>query len=192
MTTSPQSYLAVDPGRKMGWACCLAGGDRLEYGTWKFGQPDHGAAYAAFAKQFGSVLAIWPDLQVGMEMLTIVPHEGENGKPQVDAEQVGFSAGWPAIAKTKCFVAGCRPPEMIAISAWRSKTHGKTRAPIGVKNSSGWLKQQAFAYCASNGWNPDSDNAAEALCMLDYLRILHEPSFAFDRGQSFDQPRLFA
>lgn len=192
MTTSPLSYLAIDPGRKMGWACCLAGGDRLEYGTWKFAQADHGEAYAAFAKQFGSILAGWPDMQVGMEMLTIVTHEDDSGKGHVDAEQVGFSAGWQAIVKTKCFVAKARAPEMIAISSWRSKTHRKTRAPIGVKNSTGWLKQQAFDYCARSGWTPDSDNAAEALCMLDYLRILHEPDYAFDRGHSFQQERLFA
>lgn len=192
MMTSPLSYLAIDPGRRMGFATCLAGGGNLSYGTWKFTDADHGSAYAAFAKQIGAMLADLPDAQVGMEMLTIVPHEGENGKSHVDAEQVGFSAGWPAIAKVKCFVARVRPPEMIAISAWRSKTHGKTRAPNGVKESSKWLKQQAFIYCRANGWSPDTDNAAEALCMLDYLRILHEPAFAFDQGQSFQQERLFA
>lgn len=190
--SAPGSYLALDPGRKMGWASCLRGGEHLAYGTWKFPQADHGEAYAAFAKQFGVPLAALPDLQVGMEMLTIVAHEDDKGRPQVDAEQVGFSAGWPAIAKTKCFVAGARPPEMVAISAWRSRTHGKTRAPIGMKNSTAWLKQKAFEYCHANGWTPDSDNAAEALCILDYMRILYEDSYAFDRGYPSEQTRLFA
>ncbi len=193
--SAPGSYLVFDPGRQMGMACCLAGGDRLEHATWRYRHQNPGEAYSVFITDLTAKIKSLPDVQVGMELMTIVAHEDEGtGKAHVDAQQVQFSSGWPTHAQTICFRLGVRQPELIAISAWRSRTHGKTRAPDNVPTNkrSAWLKQQAFRYCRANGWEPDSDNAAEALCMLDYLRILHEPAYAFDRGQSFQQERLFA
>jgi hypothetical protein len=85
---------------------------------------------------------------------------------------------------------GLRPAETIAIATWRSKTHGKLRVPDQMKSAkqadrSKWLKQQAKAYCDRNGWSYSTEDEAEALCMLDAVRIIHEPSYAFDKGQSY-------
>lgn len=193
--SAPGSYLLFDPGRSMGWASCLYGGDDLQYGTLRYKQSLPGEAYSRFLFDLTAKIRTLPDVQVGMELMTIVAHEDDNGKAGVNAEQVQFSSGWPVLAQTLCFRLNARPPEMIAIQSWRSKTHGKTRAPEGLSGTEKgrvWLKKQAFDFCHAEGWEPDSDNAAEALCMLVYMRILHEPSFAFDRGQSFEQERLFA
>lgn len=191
MTTAPGSYFVFDPGRTMGFAYCLAGGDKLRHGTWKFTQQPAGAAYAEFSSYFRRVLNGLPDPLVGIELMTIVDH-GDPGKPAIDAQQVMFSSGWPTHAQTICHVLGLREPEFLAISTWRSKTHGKTRAPKDMEKEKPavrqkWLKQQAKIYCDKNGWSYNSEDEAEALCMLDALRIMHEPSYAFDKGRSYQQ-----
>jgi len=110
----------------------------------------------------------------------------------IDPEQIAFSAGWQAIAKTVCHTMGLRPAMLIAIATWRSKTHGKMRVPETMKGAkqaekSKWLKLQAKLYCDRNGWSYDTEDEAEALCMLDAVRIMHEPSYAFDKGRSYQQ-----
>lgn len=187
MTSSPGSFFVFDPGRMMGWASCLAGGAKLRHGTWRFKHPSPGAAYAEFSAYLRRMLSGLPDPLVGMELLTIVSHgDGDH----IDAQQVMFSSGWPTHAQTICHVMGLREPEMIAISTWRSKTHGKTRAPKELTKQpekSKWMKQQAKSYCDRNGWSYNTEDEAEALCMLDALRIMHEPAYAFDKGRSYQQ-----
>ena len=84
---------------------------------------------------------------------------------------------------------------MVAIQSWRSKTHGKVYVPKELKldqnQRSKWFKQQAKAYCDRNGWSYGTEDEAEALCMLDYIRIENEPNYAFDRGRSYQQETLF-
>lgn len=191
MSEAPQSYFVFDPGRTMGFAYCLAGGERLRHGTWRFNQTVAGAAYHEFAAYLRRMLSGLPDPLVGIELMTIVDH-GEGGKSAIDAQQVMFSSGWPVIAQTVCHSMGLREPELIAISTWRSKTHGKMRSPDFLKNAkpaerTKWLKQQAKDYCDRNGWSYNSEDEAEALCMLDALRIINEPDYAFDKGRSYQQ-----
>lgn len=193
--TAPGSYFVFDPGRTMGFAYCLAGGEKLRSGTWRFKQESPGAAYAEFISYLKRMLQGLPDPQVGMELMTIVDH-GENGKSAIDAKQVMFSSGWPTHAQTLCHTMGLREPELIAIGTWRSKTHGKLRVPENMKRAkqtekSKWLKLQAKLFCDKNGWAYNSDDEAEALCMLDALRIIHEPDYAFDKGQSYQQESFF-
>lgn len=192
MSDYPGSYFVFDPGRTMGFAYCLAGGNKIRHGTWRFKQPKAGAAFAEFASYLRRTLSSLPDPLVAMELTTIVSH-GEAGR--VDAEQVVFSAGWPSIAQTVCHNMGLRDPEMIPIQTWRSKTHGKTRVPENLRKEkqsvrSKWLKQQAKDYCDRNGWSYNTDDEAEALCMLDTIRIMHEPDYAFDKGRSYQQEAL--
>ena len=179
----------------MGFAYCLAGGGKIRSGTWRFKHQSPGAVYAEFLGYLKRMLEGLPDPQVGMELMTIVDH-GENGKSAIDAKQVMFSSGWPTHAQTLCHNMGLREPELIAISTWRSKTHGKMRVPDNMKlakqtEKSKWLKLQAKLYCDKNGWPYNSDDEAEALCMLDALRIIHEPDYAFDKGQSYQQESFF-
>lgn len=189
MSDAPGSYFVIDPGRTAGFAYCLAGGEKIRHGTWRFTAEDHGEAYAEFATYLKRLLAGLPDPQLGMEMMTVVAH-GEDAV--IDPHQIAFSAGWQAIAKTVCFSMKLRPAQLLAIGTWRSKTHGKTRVPDSMKGArqadkSKWLKQQAKTYCDRNGWSYNTDDEAEALCMLDALRIIHEPAYAFDRGKSYQQ-----
>lgn len=195
MLSAPKSYFVFDPGRTMGFAHCLAGGSNLKHGTWRFNQASHGAAFSEFITFLKRVLGGLPDPLVGIELMTIVDH-GQNGKVQIDAQQVMFASGWPTHAQTICHMMGLREPEFLAISTWRSKTHGKTRVPENLQTApqqekSKWLKQQAKDYCDRNGWAYQTEDEAEALCMLDALRIIHEPSYAFDKGRSFQQEVLF-
>lgn len=194
MSDAPGSYVVLDPGRIMGFAYCHAGGSNLRHGTWKFNQKTAGEAYATFVQYLKRTLSGLPDPLVGIELMTIVDH-GEGGKSLIDAQQVMFSSGWPTHAQTLCFSMGLRPPQFIAISTWRSKTHGKTRVPkeLGFKKQaekSKWFKQQARTYCDREGWSYNTDDEAEALCMLDALRIMNEPEHAFDRGRSYQQESL--
>lgn len=191
MITAPGSYFVFDPGRTMGFAYCLAGGLNIRHGTWRFKQASPGAAYAEFVTFLKRTLVALPDPQVGMELMTIVDH-GSDGKSAIDAKQVMFSSGWPTHAQTLCHSMGLREPELIAISTWRSKTHGKMRVPENMKTAtqtekSKWLKLQAKHYCDRNGWSYETEDEAEALCMLDALRIMHEPDYAFDKGRSYQQ-----
>lgn len=191
MSRAPGSYFVFDPGRTMGFAYCLAGGEKIRSGTWRFTQQSAGAAYAEFVTFLKRSLSGLPDPLVGIELMTIVDH-GQDGKSAIDAQQVMFSSGWPTHAQTVCHIMGLREPELIAISTWRSKTIGKTRAPDSMKNEKPavrqkWLKEQAKIYCDQNGWSYNSTDEAEALCMLDALRIIHEPSYAFDKGRSYHQ-----
>lgn len=176
----------------MGWASCLCGGENVQYGTWKYKHELPGEAYAFYLSNLTQKIRSLPDVQVGIEMLTIVAHVDDKGKASFDAEQIAFSSGWQTHAQTLCFRLGARPPELIAISSWRSRTHGKTRAPAGLKQSerSNFFKEAAFDYCRANGWSPANDNEAEALCLLDHLRLMYEPDFAFQRGQSHHQEAL--
>ncbi|MCM0751565.1 hypothetical protein DEA98_10185 [Brucella pseudogrignonensis] len=191
MSDSPGSYLVIDPGRSMGIAYCLAGGENIRHGTWKFNQKSAGEAYATFVQYLKRTLSALPDPLVGIELTTIVDH-GKDGKSAIDAQQVIFSSGWPTHAQTLCHTMGLREPQFIAISTWRSKTHGKLRVPDAMKKAkqaerSKWFKLQAKTYCDKNGWSYSTEDEAEALCMLDALRIMNEPDHAFDRGRSFQQ-----
>lgn len=191
MSSAPGSYFVMDPGRTMGFAYCHAGGKGIKHGTWRFTQNSPGAAYAEFITYLKRLLSGLPDPLVGIELMTIVNH-GKNGNIEIDAQQVMFSSGWPTHAQTVCHIMGLREPELIAISTWRSKTHGFMRTPDHMKGEkqtvkSKWLKQKAKDYCDKNGWSYNSEDEAEALCMLDALRIIHEPSYAFDKGRSYQQ-----
>lgn len=198
MSSAPGSYFVMDPGRDCGFAFCLAGGSKLRSGTWRFKQAEHGAAYAEFATKLKAMVSDLPDVQIGIELMTIVGHEDGKGGSRVDAKQVLFSSGWPAIVHTLCYTMNLRPPEMIAIQSWRSRTHGAVVTPKGSgmnqNERAKWFKEKAKAYCDRNGWKYDSADQAEALCLLDYLRQEYEPGFAFDRGSHFDhhQPDMFA
>lgn len=192
MSNSPGSYLVIDPGRSMGFAYCLAGGENIRHGTWKFNQKSAGEAYATFVQYLKRTLSALPDPLVGIELMTIVDHGTPGGKSAIDAQQVIFSSGWPTHAQTLCHTMGLREPQFIAISTWRSKTHGKLRVPDTMKKAkqaerSKWFKLQAKTYCDKNGWSYSTEDEAEALCMLDALRIMNEPDHAFDRGRSFQQ-----
>ena len=188
---APGSYFVFDPGRTTGFAFCLAGGERMRSGTWRFKQESPGAAYAEFVGYLKRMLTGLPDPLVGIELMTVVDH-GQDGKSAIDAQQVMFSSGWPTHAQTLCHTMGLREPQLIAISTWRSKTHRKMRVPDSMKTArqadkSKWLKQQAKDYCDRQGWGYNSEDEAEALCMLDALRMMHEPSYAFDKGASYQQ-----
>ncbi|THK33996.1 hypothetical protein EHS39_32995 [Ensifer sp. MPMI2T] len=190
MSGAPGSYFVFDPGRTMGFAYCMAGGEKIRHGTWRFKQEKPGEAYAEFASYLRRMLQGLPDPLVGIELMTIVEHENQHGKVAIDAKQVMFSSGWPTHAQTICHTMGLRDPELIAISTWRAKTHGKMRAPKEITKQaekSKWLKLQAKLYCDRNGWSYNTEDEAEALCMLDALRIIHEPDYAFDKGRSYQQ-----
>lgn len=68
--------------------------------------------------------------------------------------------------------------ERIAISTWRSRTIGVTRAPNDIPKSrrTDWLKQRAIDYCLEQGWPVEkldravAHNAAEALCICEFIR----------------------
>ena len=187
---APGSYLVFDPGRSMGFAYCMAGGEGLRSGTWRFKQERYGHAYADFAERLGKLVPGLPDVQMGMELMTIVGHDDGKGGSRIDAKQVLFSSGWPAIMHTICYAKKLRDPEMIAIQTWRSKSHGFVVTPKGSNmnqsQKSAWFKEKARAYCDRNGWKYDSPDEAEALCMLDYLRLEYEPGYAFDNGAFFE------
>lgn len=198
MSDSPGSYFVFDPGRTMGFAYCHAGGDRIRSGTWRFKQESPGAAYAEFVVYLKRMLTGLPDPLIGIELMTIVDHGKDDAKgnyrPAIDAKQVMFSSGWPTHAQTLAHTMGLREPQLLAIPTWRSKTHGKMAAPKEVQGQpakSKWLKLQAKRYCDKNGWSYNTDDEAEALCMLDALRIIHEPDYAFDKGRSYRQEALF-
>lgn len=182
----PASFLAIDPGRDLGFAYCLAGGEGLRHGVWRFKQTCMGAAYAEFVTRLKTVLRDLPRCQVGVELMTVVTHEDDAGNQRVDAAQILKSSGWPTHAQTVCYMLGLPEPIFIPIQTWRSATHGKTRAPNTIKDSerSRWFKDCAISYASRQGWAVDGPDEAEALCMLDYLRITHEPDYAYAAGQS--------
>ena len=187
---APASYLVLDLGMNTGFAFCERGGRELHSGVWRFKGKSHGEIYHGFLKMFANTLDALPQpVAVGIEDLTIVARQDAKGKPTVDAHQIEVTAGWYSIAKLVCYLRDIAPPEMLNIAAWRSRTHGKTRAPDKFRGTD-WLKQQAVNYCKDQGWYPKTHDEAEALCMLVYLRILHEPDFAFDKGLSFQQEPL--
>ncbi len=66
--TSPGAYLAIDPGRKMGYAHCLRGGGDLRHGTWKYKQDLAGECYALFLGNLRQKILALPDVQIGMEL----------------------------------------------------------------------------------------------------------------------------
>lgn len=192
MSDQPGSYFVFDPGRSCGFAYCLAGGVNVRHGTWRFKQPTPGETFATFATYLKRTLSNLPDVQVAMELATIVTHGDDN---RIDAKQVVFSAGWPSVAQVICHSMGLREPQMIPIQTWRSKSHGKTQVPKAMKGStpaerSKWFKSQARAYCEKNGWSYSTDDEAEALCMLDAVRVMNEPGHAFDRGKTYHQETM--
>lgn len=191
MAHAPGSYLVLDPGRVMGFAHCLSGGEKLKHGTWRFNQSSPGEAYYTFTQFLRRTLDGMPDPLVVLELPTIVSH-GEDGR--VDAEQVLFTAGWTTHAQTLCHIMALRQPDLIAIQSWRSKTHGKTFAPKDQKMSqnerSKWFKERAKEYCEKHGWSYQTSDEAEALCILDAVRQIHEPKYAFDRGRAYQQESL--
>lgn len=191
MSTAPGSFLVLDPGRTMGFAHCLYGGKNLKHGTWRFNHKTPGEAYYTFTQYMRRTLEGLPDPLIVLELPTIVSH-GDDGR--VDAEQVLFTAGWTTVAQTLAHIMALREPDLIAIQTWRSKTHGKTFAPKELKltqnEKSKWFKERAKEYCDKNGWSYQTTDEAESLCMLDAVRQIHEPSYAFDRGRAYQQASL--
>lgn len=193
---APGSFVGIDPGRTMGFASCLAGGEELRHGTWKFNDPVHGGAFAQYAKYLRTLLESLPNPLVGIELMTIVAHKGQDGREHIDAKQVAFSSGWPTHLQTICYSMGLREPVFVPIQSWRSKTHGITRTPRQSRFSDTekmhFFKDAAKQYCDAAGWSYSTPDEAEALCILDYMRIENEPSYAFDKGRSYQQENLFA
>jgi hypothetical protein len=144
-----------------------------------------------FTQYMRRTLESLPDPLIVIELPTIVSH-GEDGR--VDAEQVLFTAGWTTHAQTLAHIMGLRQPDLIAIQTWRSRTHGKTFAPKELKltqnERSKWFKDRAKEYCDKNGWSYQTTDEAEALSILDAVRMIHEPTYAFDKGRSYVQDSL--
>ena len=69
-----------------------------------------------------------------------------------------------------CAGGACIPCAPVAISSWRSRFLGTTKATPGLKGvyKDEDLKAKAIRACALRGWYVSDHNAAEACGVLDY------------------------
>jgi len=70
-------------------------------------------------------------------------------------------------------------------SSWRKLFIGQGRAPKGTKNSTKWFKDQARSRCKGMGIEVSSNDAAEAIGVLWWLRHHLDPEI--DQGPLFTQ-----
>lgn len=172
----------------MGVAWLRPGEKKPECATWRFKARGAGECYLEFLERLGELLKVLPDVQIAIELMTVVTHDGH-----VDAKQVQLSSGWFNALDMMRARRGLREIEQTPIQSWRSKSHGKVKAPKEIKEQNErrkYLKQAAIDFCEGNGWPVANDEEAEALCILEWLRIEYEPGYSFSAGHGGHQQAM--
>ncbi len=169
------NFLALDPStRKIGWACLSVGMQTPDFGTLEF--PRAGNNFTLFLAPARD----WLFEIIEREEITHLIYESPfQGKNAMSLRPIGALNGQIEMACYDNHVdcSETKPQQ------WRSKVLGVTQAPKQIKGSSKrrqWIKDEAVSWCVRRGYRTETDDEAEALCILAYMQGLHSDSADFD------------
>ena len=178
--------LAIDPSTQMGWALFIDESDKPEderrpinkcyfYGTWDLKKWDdgkkresRGAYYINFLEQFRKLRRLH---NIDDDQIKIVLEGEAYAAARTEASE-RLAAGWLAILESYCYRKDNIPPITATTDEWRHSFIRRSRAPkeiVGSDERRKWIKQATIAKCRSLGFNPKSDNDADALGLLFWL-----------------------
>ncbi|RZN30483.1 hypothetical protein [Bradyrhizobium sp. Leo121] len=167
-------FKALDPSRFTGWAVWEATGPRS--GVFNLNADSEPAIYSRAETLIGDF--VQPGDIVGVEA-PLLP-----AGMSIQSRQILL--GVRAIIFVTIFKRQARVIE-IEPARWRSKILGLTQAPKhigqGLSKSKktavrrAWLKRRAIDEVAARGWGKTTDDQADALCILDYLRMRLDPAY---------------
>lgn len=174
------ALLGLDVATHTGWAIKTRAG--VTAGTWK---PPHGVdearVFFEFQNWLHSFMGEHEVFQVAMEeplrsdLTRTEKSFGKWGeaekifkKPITNVTTLRRLYGMVGAVKAVCHARQV-PLVEVNQAAWRSHWLGVTRAPRGTKDGSKWLKDQSVARATRVGIAVDSDNAADAVGVLEWL-----------------------
>lgn len=176
--------LTLDVASQTGWARWAPGYDRPAFGVQPF-KGDIIDKGVAFKEWFvGKLVSDKLDHVVVEQFFINMEHSTQD----VVEQQVALTT----LAGVICRERGVKY-ERIAVSSWRSRILGVTRAPndIPKHRRTDWMKRKAVDYCLDKGWPIDrmekgvAHNAAEALCICEFIRQRDDRLYAVESTPLF-------
>lgn len=175
------AVLTIDPSSKVGWARWAPGYDRPRFNVVVLGQAD--ASLGGVLSEYRS----WLIDQIIVNDIDRICIERFFMNPGKTDQDVLLQQA--CIYGVTLEVATGRQIKLhrIDVGTWRSTVLGAIAAPKAIKGGSvrqRWIKDRAMNYCRHRGWNIDAipaairDNAADALCIMEYVRRRIDPSYA--------------
>lgn len=166
-------HLALDPATTTGFAHGECG-KRPISGIIRL--PDRMHPGRRFHHLFGVVRSLIEGNEIErvfIETLYIVPYRKRGSNALVySRDQIELSYGYHAAIKMAVEAAGLGDYVIeIAPVTWRS-SFGVGRAPKTVKDARAWLKAEAMKRCLEYGWQPKTDDEADALGLWAYGETL--------------------
>jgi hypothetical protein len=179
-----KQILALDIATKTGWA-------RWSYSERRpvFGVKVCDGGLGAMCNSF----ATWLNAEVDAHGITDIAIEApvpQSGLTNLTVLMMQY--GLHSIVHALCARRGMSEPLQVGVGQWRGHFIRVGRAPSVVDGKTlsagqrrGWLKKRCVAECQSRGWPVKSDDAADALGVLDYARALNDPRYGIDSSPLF-------
>lgn len=170
MNLSHLPILALDPSRNMGYALWIPEVQRVFHGAWFLGDSgNHGEYYDRF---LGSVEALLRqhDLEADLRLRAVI--EAPAPGAERNHASLQLSEGWAAVLKLWCFRRKIAQPDVVYINSWRSYFLAGAIKPKALKGpeATRWYKEQVVLRCNALGLHPKTNDAADAIGILKYLK----------------------
>ncbi len=163
---------AIDPGkRRLGWATWADGDKKPKSGFFDLRAKTEGESYSETRKIMLGFIKRGDDIVMEMPMLP---------RGVSIASRLALF-GIRAIVMQVAFDVGAKVEE-VGISQWRSWCLGVTMPPKSIVKKEArrrWLKERAKQEVEARGWGKITDDEAEAMLMLCWLRAQRDYNYAF-------------
>lgn len=169
-----RTYVAIDPGGKCGWALWREDLKNPVYGTWVMEFGTDGQRFNTFMKKLYQLHKDWGGIHhLRLEF---------NDNPHVFVSSRAAALGYGWLATARMFCARMKPNISMTIvptQSWRIGFIGKQENSLinnarkaakarGEKlNTRDMVKAATVARCRQIGWDPKTDDEADALGQLD-------------------------
>jgi hypothetical protein len=176
------AVLALDLAGQTGWAVYAKDMDRPAYGSVRIKRPVGTAGEAA--ERLRKLLVEKHELYGGLDDIVFeAQHVGGNVNPQTIYLLIGMGLmvewfGHRIGARVFCADIGTWRKHAFGRGSFKAKTNEAGKVTVTARAQA---KQKAIDVCAAFGWHPSDDNAADALCILDYYLSIMPPAAALAR-----------
>lgn len=166
--------LALDISTHCGFAYRAGEDDKPVHGVWELGSGgNHGRYFSCLANE----LEIWLRSVLRPELVVMeapLPHQAakvQGNHPRT----VRVLLGLAAIVEMVCHEQAVKCEEANVIDV--------RQAVLGRQPPAGKAKEAVMAFCNTMGWKPASDDAADALMLLEYRQCLARRAELVARGR---------
>lgn len=169
--------LSLDLGMSTGWSLCEGLG-QPKYGTKKF----EGALIEtapAFYRWLAAMIADHGVTEIAIESVIMTEH--------FNHEERVFS--WRTVVFVICGLRNIKLWD-VAVNEWRKYYLNGAQPPKGLPSEKrrAWFKKRALEIGAEKGWPCKTDDEAEALGVMDYVRAVKNPTHGIKHAPLFQQP----